>query len=56
LSTHLHLGRPSGLFPSGFPTNRGNKYWEKTCPSASSPTTNRTWPELGSNMGHRSGT
>jgi hypothetical protein len=21
LSTHLHLGLPSGLFPSGFPTN-----------------------------------
>jgi hypothetical protein len=21
LSTHLHIGLPSGLFPSGFPTN-----------------------------------
>jgi hypothetical protein len=23
-STHLHLGLPSGIFPSGFPTNYTN--------------------------------
>jgi hypothetical protein len=30
LSTHLRLGRPSGLFPSGFPTN--NLYAFVFCP------------------------
>jgi hypothetical protein len=26
LSTHLHLGLPSGRFPSGFPTNKKEVY------------------------------
>jgi hypothetical protein len=30
LSIHLHLGLPSGLFPSGFPTN--NLYTLVFCP------------------------
>jgi hypothetical protein len=30
------------------------KYSEKTCPSATSSTTNPTWPEPGSNPGRRS--
>jgi hypothetical protein len=31
------------------------KYSEKTCPSATLPTTNPTWPDLGSNPGRRGG-
>jgi hypothetical protein len=31
LSIHLRLGLPSGLFPSGFPTNKFLKY--RTCKS-----------------------
>jgi hypothetical protein len=31
------------------------KYSEKTCPNATSSTTNATWLDLGSNPGHRSG-
>jgi hypothetical protein len=31
------------------------KYSEKTCPSATLSTTNPTWPDLGWNLGHRSG-
>jgi hypothetical protein len=27
LSTHLRLGLPSGLFPSGFPTKEQNIVW-----------------------------
>jgi hypothetical protein len=27
LSTHLRLGLPSGLFPSGFPTNTSSTYF-----------------------------
>jgi hypothetical protein len=37
LSTHLHLGLPSGLFPSGFPTNILHKFFfsaiHATCPA-----------------------
>jgi hypothetical protein len=32
-----------------------SKYSEKTCPSATLSTTNPTWPDLGSNPGHRGG-
>jgi hypothetical protein len=31
------------------------KYSEKTYPSATSPTTDLTWPDLGSNLGRRGG-
>jgi hypothetical protein len=31
------------------------KYSEKTCPSTTLPTTNPTWPDLGSNSGRRGG-
>jgi hypothetical protein len=31
------------------------KYSEKTCPSTTLPTTNPTWPDLGSNPGRRGG-
>ena len=43
LSTHLRLGLPSGLHPSGFPSNTlftySGKYWRKTSPTATSSTT-----------------
>jgi hypothetical protein len=31
------------------------KYWERTCSSATLPTTNPTWPDLGRNPGNRGG-
>jgi hypothetical protein len=34
---------------------RKQKYSEKTCPSATLPTRNHTWPDPGSNSGHRGG-
>jgi hypothetical protein len=34
---------------------RKPKYSKKTCPSATLPTTNPTWPDLGSNPGSRGG-
>jgi hypothetical protein len=40
----------------GMMTRRGKpKYSEKTCPSATLSTTNPTWPDVGSNRGHRGG-
>jgi hypothetical protein len=30
LSIHLRLGLPSGLFPSGFPTNNLSEHYHKT--------------------------
>jgi hypothetical protein len=35
--------------------NRSTSYSEKTCPSATLPTTNPTWPYPGSNSGRRGG-